>query len=308
MTADYMTGDYPRDMVGYGANPPHPHWPGDASIAVQFVLNYEEGGENNVLHGDKASETFLSEIIGALPFEGARHMSMESIYEYGSRAGFWRLMRLFGEYDMPLTIFAVAMALERHPDAAKAMMAAGHEIASHGWRWINYHGVDEATERDHLTKAIATIQRITGERPLGWYTGRTSEQTAKLVAEEGGFLYDADSYADDLPYWTKVAGKDHLIVPYTLDANDMRFASAQGFNTGDHFFTYLRDSFDALYAEGVAGSPKMMSVGLHCRVVGRPGRIQGLRRFLDHVKAHDKVWVARRIDIAHHWRSVYPAG
>jgi peptidoglycan/xylan/chitin deacetylase (PgdA/CDA1 family) len=221
--------------------------------------------------------------------------------------GFWRLMRLFAEYDMKLTIFAVAMALERHPDAAKAMMAAGHEIASHGWRWINYHGVDDATERDHLHKAIATIQKITGERPLGWYTGRTSEQTARLVAEEGGFLYDADSYADDLPYWTKVAGKDHLIVPYTLDANDMRFASAQGFNTGDHFFTYLRDSFDALYAEGAAGAPKMMSVGLHCRIVGRPGRIQGLRQFLDHVKAHDKVWVARRIDIARHWRATYPA-
>jgi putative urate catabolism protein len=301
-----MSG-YPRDMIGYGAKPPHPHWPGDANIAVQFVLNYEEGGENNVLHGDKASETFLSEIIGALPFEGARHMSMESIYEYGSRAGFWRLMRLFAEYDMPLTIFAVAMALERHPEAAQAMIAAGHEIASHGWRWINYHGVDEATERDHLQKAIASIQQITGERPLGWYTGRTSEQTARLVAEEGGFLYDADSYADDLPYWTKVADRDHLIVPYTLDANDMRFASAQGFNTGDHFFTYLRDSFDALYAEGAAGAPKMMSVGLHCRIVGRPGRIQGLRRFFDHVKAHDKVWVTRRIDIARHWRQVHPA-
>ncbi len=306
MSADHMTDDYPRDMVGYGANPPHPHWPGDANIAVQFVLNYEEGGENNVLHGDKASETFLSEIIGALPFEGARHISMESIYEYGSRAGFWRLMRLFAEFDMPLTIFAVAMALERHPDAAKAMMAAGHEIASHGWRWINYHGIDDATERDHLQRAIASIEKITGERPLGWYTGRTSEQTARLVAEEGGFLYDADSYADDLPYWTKVAGKDQLIVPYTLDANDMRFASAQGFNTGDHFFTYLRDSFDTLYAEGAAGAPKMMSVGLHCRVVGRPGRVQGLRRFLEHVKAHDKVWVARRIDIARHWRATYP--
>jgi len=299
--------DYLRDMVGYGANPPHPHWPGDANIAVQFVLNYEEGGENNVLHGDKASETFLSEIIGALPFEGARHMSVESIYEYGSRAGFWRLMRLFAEYDMPLTIFAVAMALERHPEAAKAMVAAGHEIASHGWRWINYHGVDDATERDHLNRAIASIEKITGQRPLGWYTGRTSEQTARLVAEEGGFLYDADSYADDLPYWTKVAGKDHLIVPYTLDANDMRFASAQGFNTGDHFFTYLRDSFDALYAEGAAGAPKMMSVGLHCRLVGRPGRIQGLRRFLDHMKAHDKVWVARRVDIARHWIATHPA-
>jgi putative urate catabolism protein len=294
-------------MVGYGANPPHPHWPGDANIAVQFVMNYEEGGENNILHGDRASETFLSEIIGALPFEGARHMSVESIYEYGSRAGFWRIMRLFKEFDMPLTVYAVAMALERHPEAAAAMVAAGHEIASHGWRWINYHGMDEATEREHMQRAIASIEKITGQRPLGWYTGRTSEQTARLVAEEGGFLYDADSYADDLPYWTKVAGKDHLIVPYTLDANDMRFASPQGFNTGVHFFAYLRDSFDALYAEGAAGAPKMMSVGLHCRLVGRPGRIQGLRRFLDHVKAHDKVWVARRIDIARHWRQVHPA-
>jgi putative urate catabolism protein len=307
MSADNVTESYPRDMVGYGAHPPNPQWPGGANVAVQFVMNYEEGGENNILHGDKASETFLSEIIGALPFEGARHMSMESIYEYGSRAGFWRLMRLFAEFDMPLTVFAVGMALERHPEAAKAMMAAGHEIASHGWRWINYREVDEATEREHLHRAIASIEKITGERPLGWYTGRTSEVTARLVAEEGGFLYDADSYSDDLPYWTKVAGKDHLIVPYTLDANDMRFASAQGFNSGEQFFTYLRDSFDALYAEGAAGSPKMMSVGLHCRIVGRPGRIQGLRRFLEHVKAHEKVWVARRIDIARHWRAVHPA-
>ncbi len=299
--------DYPRDMVGYGANPPHAKWPGDARVALQIVVNYEEGGENNVLHGDAASETFLSEIIGAAPFEGRRHMSMESIYEYGSRAGFWRLMRLFEERKLPVTMFAVGMALERHPDAAKAMVELGHEIASHGWRWINYDQVGEATERFHMYEAIATIERLTGQRPLGWYTGRTSEQTQRLVAEEGGFLYDADSYADDLPYWVKVGSRDHLIVPYTLDANDMRFATAQGFNTSDQFFTYLRDSFDTLYEEGET-APKMMSVGLHCRLAGRPGRIAGLKRFLDHVQAHDKVWICRRVDIARHWRAVHPAG
>jgi putative urate catabolism protein len=298
--------DYPRDMVGYGRNPPHPHWPGDARVALQIVVNYEEGGENAVLHGDPASETFLSEIIGALPMEGRRHMSMESIYEYGSRAGFWRLMRLFEERQLPVTMFAVGMALERHPDAAKAMVELGHEIASHGWRWINYDQIDEATEREHMRLAIASIEKLTGQRPLGWYTGRTSERTQRLVAEEGGFLYDADSYADDLPYWTKVAGHDHLIVPYTLDANDMRFATAQGFNTGDQFYTYLRDSFDTLYAEGLT-APKMMSVGLHCRLAGRPGRIAGLKRFLDHVQSHEKVWICRRIDIARHWRQVHPA-
>lgn len=303
--------DYPRDMVGYGANPPHPHWPGDARVALQIVVNYEEGGENNILHGDPASETFLSEIIGAAAFEGRRHMSMESIYEYGSRAGFWRLMRLFEERRMPVTMFAVGMAMERHPDAAKAMVELGHEIASHGWRWINYDLIDEATERAHMRLAIDSLTRLTGERPLGWYTGRTSERTQRLVAEEGGFLYDADSYADDLPYWAKVEANggvvDHLIVPYTLDANDMRFASAQGFNSGDQFFAYLRDSFDTLYEEGET-APKMMSVGLHCRLAGRPGRIAGLKRFLDHVQRHDKVWICRRIDIARHWRAVHPAG
>jgi putative urate catabolism protein len=302
--------DYPRDMVGYGRNPPHPHWPGDARIAVQIVVNYEEGAENAVLHGDPASETFLSEIIGAAAFEGRRHMSMESIYEYGSRAGFWRLMRLFEERELPVTMFAVGMALERHPDAAKAMVELGHEIASHGWRWINYDQVDEATERDHMQRAIASIEKLTGQRPLGWYTGRTSERTQRLVAKEGGFLYDADSYADDLPYWVKVAALgqqvDHLIVPYTLDANDMRFATAQGFNTSDQFFAYLRDSFDTLYEEGYA-APKMMSVGLHCRLAGRPGRIAGLRHFLDHIQSRDKVWVCRRVDIARHWRAVHPA-
>jgi allantoinase len=296
--------DYPRDMVGYGAHPPHPCWPGDARIALQIVVNYEEGGENNVLHGDPASETFLSEIIGAAAFEGRRHMSMESIYEYGSRAGFWRLMRLFEERKIPLTMFAVGMAMERHPDAAKAMVELGHEIASHGWRWINYDQIDEATERDHMRRAIASLEKLTGQRPLGWYTGRTSERTQRLVAEEGGFFYDADSYADDLPYWEKVAGRDHLIVPYTLDTNDMRFATAQGFNTGDQFFAYLRDSFDTLYEEGYH-APKMMSVGLHCRLAGRPGRIAGLKRFLDHVQTYDKVWICRRIDIARHWRAVH---
>jgi allantoinase len=298
--------DYPRDMVGYGKHPPHPQWPGDARVALQIVVNYEEGGENNVLHGDTASETFLSEIIGAAAFEGRRHMSMESIYEYGSRAGFWRLMRLFEERDIPVTMFAVGMAMERHPDAAKAMVELGHEIASHGWRWINYDQINEATEREHMQLAIASLEKLTGQRPLGWYTGRTSERTQRLVAEEGGFLYDADSYADDLPYWEKVAGKDHLIVPYTLDTNDMRFATAQGFNTGDQFFAYLRDSFDTLYDEGYF-APKMMSVGLHCRLAGRPGRIAGLKRFLDHVQTYDKVWICRRIDIARHWRAMHPA-
>jgi allantoinase len=301
-----MTG-YPRDLVGYGRNPPHPRWPGDARVALQIVVNYEEGGENAVLHGDPASETFLSEIIGALPMEGRRHMSMESIYEYGSRAGFWRLMRLFEERQLPVTMFAVGMALERHPDAARAMVELGHEIASHGYRWINYDQIDEATEREHMRLAIAAIEKLTGQRPLGWYTGRTSERTQRLVADEGGFLYDADSYADDLPYWTKVAGHDHLIVPYTLDANDMRFATAQGFNTAEQFYTYLRDSFDTLYEEGER-APKMMSVGLHCRLAGRPGRIAGLKRFLDHVQSHNKVWICRRIDIARHWREKHPAG
>ena len=298
---------YPRDMIGYGRNPPPANWPGDARIALQFVLNYEEGAENCILHGDAASETYLSEIVAAIPFEGERHISMESMYEYGSRVGFWRLMRLFAEYDMPLTIFAVAMALERNPDAAKAMVEAGHEIASHSWRWIKYHYVDEETERDHVRRAVASIEKITGQRPLGWYTGRNSVRTQRLVAEEGGFLYDADSYADDLPYWVKAAGKDHLIVPYTLDANDMRFATYQGFNSGDQFFAYLRDSFDTLYREGEQGHAKMMSVGLHCRIVGKPGRIASLRRFLEYVRGHEKVWVCRRIDIARHWRAVHPA-
>jgi len=300
-----MTDAYPRDMGGYGRHPPPAQWPAGARLALQIVVNYEEGGENAILHGDPASEAFLSEIIGAAPFVGRRHMSIESIYEYGSRAGFWRLMRLFEERRVPVTVFAVAMALERHPEAARAMIELGHEVASHGWRWIDYKDVPEAVERAHLQRAIETIARLTGGRPLGWYTGRTSENTQRLVAEEGGFLYDADSYADDLPYWVKAAGRDHLIVPYTLDANDMRFATAQGFNCGDQFFAYLRDAFDALSAEG-AERPKMMSVGLHCRLIGRPGRFAALQRFLDHVARHDRVWICRRIDIARHWRAVHP--
>jgi len=296
--------DYPRDLIGYGANPPHPHWPNDARIALQFVLNYEEGSENNVLHGDPASETFLSEIIGAQAFP-MRHMSMETLFEYGSRAGLWRVLREFRGRKLPLTVFAVAMALERNPAAAAAMIADGHEIACHGWRWITYQQTDEATERDHMQKAVASIERVTGQRPLGWYTGRDSPNTRRLVVEHGGFLYDADSYADDLPYWVRVAGKPHLVVPYTLDANDMRFATSQGFNSGDQFFAYLRDSFDALYAEGET-APKMMSVGLHCRIVGRPGRMVALQRFLDHVARHDRVWVCRRVDIARHWHANFP--
>jgi putative urate catabolism protein len=301
-----MTTSYPRDLIGYGRNPPDPRWPGGARIAVQFVLNYEEGGENCILHGDAASEAFLSEIVGAQAIPGKRHMSMESIYEYGSRAGFWRILRLFEERRLPFTCYAVAMALERHPDAAKAMTELGHEIASHGWRWIDYMHVDKETERDHMHRAIAIQTAITGERPLGWYTGRTSAQTLDLVVEEGGFLYSADSYADDLPYWDTTAGKPQLIVPYTLDANDMRFATNQGFNSGEQFFQYLKDSFDVLYAEGEAGTPKVMSIGLHCRLVGRPGRAAALARFLDHVLDHEKVWVCRRIDIARHWHATFP--
>jgi len=297
--------DYPRDLIGYGPNPPDPRWPGGARIALQFVLNYEEGAENNVLHGDEASETFLSEIVGAQPYIGARHMSMESLYEYGSRAGAWRLLRLFQGRGLPLTVFAVGMAAARNPDVIAAMAEQGHEIASHGWRWINYHGVDEATERAHMRLAVQALQEITGSAPLGWYTGRTSESTRRLVVEHGGFLYDADSYSDDLPYWETVEGKAHLVVPYTLDTNDMRFATQQGFNSGEQFFQYLKDAFDVLYAEGET-SPKMLSVGLHCRLAGRPARTAALARFLDYVQKHDRVWICRRVDIARHWIAQYP--
>ena len=302
-----MTGSaaYDRDLIGYGRTPPAAPWPGGARVAVQFVLNYEEGGENCILHGDPASETFLSEIVGAAPFRGARHMSMESIYEYGSRAGVWRILNLFRDRQIPLTVFAVAMALDRHPDVAGEVLRDGHEICSHGYRWINYHGMPEEMEREHMARAIEIQTRITGERPLGWYTGRTSANTRRLVAEEGGFVYDSDDYSDDLPFWSRVVDRPHLVVPYTLDANDMRFAVAQGFNSGDQFHAYLRDAFDTLYEEG-ASAPKMMSVGLHCRLVGRPGRFAALKRFVDYVLSHEKVWIARRIDIARHWIARFP--
>ena len=303
---------YPRDLAGYGRNVPHARWPNGARVALQLVLNYEEGSENNVLHGDAASETFLSEIIGAPAFSN-RHMSMESIYEYGSRAGYWRLMREFEQRKIPLTIFGVAMALQRAPEAVAAMIEAGHEIACHGLRWISYQMMDEATERAHMKEAVAIMREVTGSAPQGWYTGRDSPNTRKLVVEHGGFVYDADSYADDLPYWTEVEsnGKQHphLVVPYTLETNDMRFAAMQGFNSGTQFFDYLKDAFDVLYREGdPAGlnAPKMLSVGLHCRIVGRPARFAALQRFLDYVQSHDKVWICRRIDIAQHWRATHP--
>ncbi len=297
---------YPRDLVGYGEHPPRPRWPGDARIALQFVLNYEEGAENSVLHGDPGAETFLSEIAGARPFP-MRHMSMESLYEYGSRAGLWRILRLFRDRGLPLTVFGVAMALARHPGAVEAFLRDGHEIASHGWRWISYQEVPEEVEREHLARAVETIRSLTGEAPLGWYTGRDSPNTRRLVVEHGGFLYDSDSYADDLPYWVEVSGRPHLVVPYALDTNDMRFSSPQGFPSGEEFFAHLRDAFDCLYVEGEAGSPKMLSVGLHCRLVGRPARLPALARFLDHALARPGVWVARRVDIARHWASAHPA-
>jgi putative urate catabolism protein len=296
---------YPRDMLGYGAQPPHPHWPGEARIALQFVINYEEGGENSILHGDPASEAFLTETVGAQPLPGVRQINTESVYEYGSRAGFWRLHRLFTRHDLPVTVYGVTMAMARNPAAVEAMLTAGWEIASHGYRWIDYQFMPEEREREHLAMAIELHTRLTGSRPLGWYLGRVSPNTRRLVAEEGGFLYDADSYADDLPYWVNAAGKPQLIIPYTLDANDMRFAAMQGFNSGDQFYTYLRDSFDTLYAEGES-APKMMSVGLHCRLVGRPGRIAALSRFIDYVRQHPNVWLCRRIDIARHWRAQHP--
>jgi putative urate catabolism protein len=297
--------DYPRDLVGYGRIQPHPQWPDRARIAVQFVINYEEGGENCILHGDPASEAFLSEIVGAVPFVGQRHMNMESCYEYGSRAGFWRLHRLFTDRQIPVTVYGIAMALARNPDAVAAMLEADWEIASHGYRWIEYKDFSEREEREHMQQAIAIHRQVTGQRPTGWYTGRNSPHTRKLVVEAGGFLYDSDSYADDLPYWTDDYGKPHLVVPYTLDNNDMRFATPQGFNSGEQFFAYLRDAFDLLYAEGET-APKMMSVGLHCRLVGRPGRAAALARFLDYVRQHDRVWLSRRIDIAKHWHQHHP--
>ena len=297
--------DYDRNLIGYGPTPPDPQWPEDARIAVQFVLNYEEGGENCILHGDQASEAFLSEIVGAEPRLGVRHVNMESCYDYGSRAGVWRILRLFGERDIRLTVFAVGMALERAPETAAAFVQAGHEICSHGWRWIEYQYMGEDEERAHMRRAIEAIEKTTGQRPLGWYTGRCSPNTRRLVVEEGGFLYSSDDYSDDLPFWDNRYGTPHLVIPYTLDNNDMRFATAQGFNSGDQFFAYLRDAFDMLYAEG-AEAPKMMSVGLHCRLAGRPGRAAALARFLDYVRSHDRVWLPRRIDIARHWHKHHP--
>lgn len=299
-----MSSDpYPRDLIGYGRKPPKAKWPGSARVALQFVLNFEEGGENSILHGDPASEAFLSEIVGARPLEGVRHMSMESIYEYGSRVGVWRVLELFSRYDMPFTVYGVAMAMERNPAAVDALLKAGNEIASHGWRWINYQDVPESVEREHMRRAIEIHRKLTGERPLGWYTGRTSPNTRRLVVEDGGFVYDADDYNDDIPWYDTRYGKAQLVVPYTLDANDMRFATAQGFNSGDDFFNYLRDSFDVLYAEGNG----MMSVGLHCRLVGRPGRMASLERFIKHVRSK-RAWITRRIDIARYWLKNHPHG
>ncbi|WP_343583774.1 allantoinase PuuE [Herbaspirillum sp.] len=304
-----LQANYPRDLAGYGRNPPHAQWPGQARVALQFVLNYEEGGENCVLHGDPASEQFLSEIVGAAAYP-ARHMSMESIYEYGSRAGVWRILREFEKRGLPLTVFGVAMALQRCPDVTQAFLDLDYEIACHGLRWIHYQSMDIDTEREHMRAAVKIFRELTGSAPLGWYTGRDSPNTRQLVVEHGGFAYDSDYYGDDLPFWTEVetAGgqrSPHLVVPYTLDANDMRFATPQGFNTAEHFYQYLKDSFDVLYEEGEE-SPKMLSIGMHCRLLGRPGRFRALQRFLDYVQSHDRVWICRRIDIAEHWKKVHP--
>ena len=304
---------YPRDLKGYGRNPPHAQWPGKARIAVQFVLNYEEGGENSVLHGDAGSEQFLSEMFNPAAF-AARHMSMESIYEYGSRSGVWRILREFETRRLPLTVFGVSMALQRHPELTAAFKQLGFEIACHGWRWISYQNMDEAAEREHMRIAMEIIEQMTGERPVGWYTGRDSPNPRRLVADYGGFEYDSDSYGDDLPFWMQVQKTDgstvpHLIVPYTLDTNDMRFSSAQGFAQGDDFFTYLKDSFDVLYAEGNPrglNAPKMLNIGMHCRLLGRPGRLRSLQTFLDYIQGHSNVWICRRIDIARHWTQTHP--
>ncbi|MDO9283250.1 MAG: allantoinase PuuE [Aquabacterium sp.] len=300
---------YPRDLRGHGRHPPHARWPGQARVAVQFVLNYEEGGENSVLHGDAGSEQFLSELFNPPAF-AARHLSMEGVYEYGARVGVWRILREFERRGLPLTVFGVAMALERCPEVTAAFVELGHEIACHGWRWIHYQGLDEAVEREHLQRGMTLIERLTGERPLGWYTGRDSPNTRRLVADHGGLAYDSDYYGDDLPFWLQVRKTDgalapHLVVPYTLDCNDMRFALPQGFSHGDEFFEYLRDAFDVHYAEGDE-RPGMMSIGMHCRLLGRPGRLRALQRFLDHVQSHERVWITRRIDIARHWQATHP--
>jgi len=299
------TPDYPRDLTGYGDSLPRVVWPGGAKLALSFVLNYEEGAEKSILHGDEGAETFLSEIIDAQPVIGARHASMESLYDYGARAGFWRIRAAFEQRGLPLTVFGVAMAMQRNPLAVEAMQKSGWEIASHGYRWINYQYVPEALEREHMQRAIEIQTAITGARPLGWYTGRTSPNTSRLVAQEGGFLYDSDSYADDLPYYDSTWRRPQLILPYTLDSNDMRFAAPQGFNTGEDFYRYLKDSVDVLRAEG-ASKPKMLSIGLHCRITGRPGRFASLIKLLDYVMQFPDIWVARRIDIARHWLELYP--
>ena len=300
-----VSDSYPRNLVGYGRDAPDPKWPGGANVALQFVINYEEGAESTIMDGDPASENLLSEIVGAAAWPGQRNMNMESIYEYGSRAGFWRLWRLFTGLDMPVTVYGVTLAMARNPEAVAAMKEAGWEIASHGYRWLEYKDFSEEEERKHIREAVRLHTELTGERPLGLYQGKPSENTLRLTQEEG-FLYSCDSYADDLPYWVKgVDGKPYLVIPYTLEANDMRFATPQGFNSGDQFFTYLKDSFDELYREGAEGSPKMMNIGLHCRLVGRPGRIAALRRFLEYVKSHDKVWIAKRIEIAEHWHQYH---
>jgi putative urate catabolism protein len=299
-----MTTNYPRDLIGYGQFPPDPRWPGQAKIAVQFVINYEEGGENCILHGDVASEAYLNEVVGTQPVLGMRSITVESHYEYGSRTGFWRLYRMFTSRGIPVTIYGVAMALERNPEAVAAMQSADWEIATHGYRWIDYQYLAEETEREHIRKAIAIHTQVTGSPPLGWYTGRVSPNTRRLVLEEGEFLYDSDSYSDDLPYWVFDYGKPHLVIPYTLDNNDMKFGNLQGFNCGDQFFTYLKDAFDVLYAEGEE-SPKMMNIGLHCRLSGKPGRAAALGRFLDYVQSHEGVWLCRRIDIARHWHDYH---
>jgi putative urate catabolism protein len=300
-----MSEPYPRDLVGYGRDPPSAAWPNRARLALSFVLNYEEGGEASILHGDPASEVYLHEVPGSTPRVGARDLNVESVYEYGARAGFWRLLRLFAERRLTLTVYAVGMALERNPAAGRAMVEAGFEVASHGWRWIDYHDVPEHEERADVQRAIEAIERVTGQRPVGWYTGRISPRTRRLVVEAGGFLYDSDSYADDLPYWVEVEGKPHLVVPYTLDNNDMKFAIQNGFDHGESFFQYLRDAFDVLYAEGMA-RPKMMSVGLHCRLAGRPGRAAALIRFLDYARGHDGIWITTRAEIARHWHRHHP--
>ncbi len=297
---------YPRDLVGYGANPPHPKWPGDAKIALQIVLNYEEGSEYSIPDGDDTSEIYLREVPGSTMGKGMRDLQVESVYEYGSRAGFWRLMRLFKAKDIQVTIFGAALALERNPAAARAIVEAGYDICCHGWRWIGYHLLDEAEEREHIKKAVASLKKLTGDRPVGWYCRYApSLNTRRLIVEEGGFLYDSDAYNDDLPYWVEVENKPHLVIPYTLDNNDMKYCVAPGFNSGNDFYTYLKDAFDVLYTEGET-APKMMSVGLHARLAGKPGRIAALARFIDYVQSHERVWICRRLDLAQHWLKHHP--